>query len=65
MVVKLIELIGASSKGWEDAVESAVSKAGESLKNIHAVDVIGFKAKIENGKISEYRANVKIAFVIE
>ncbi|MBM2852798.1 MAG: Dodecin, partial [Candidatus Nitrosotenuis sp.] len=31
----------------------------------HAVDVLGFKAKIENGKISEYRANVKIAFVIE
>ena len=65
MVVKLIELIGVSSKSWEDAVESAVNKAGESLKNIHAVDVLGFKAKVENGKISEYRANVKIAFVIE
>ncbi|MBM2852743.1 MAG: Dodecin, partial [Candidatus Nitrosotenuis sp.] len=47
MVVKLIELIGASSKGWEDAVESAVNKAGESLKHIHEVDVLGFKAKIE------------------
>jgi flavin-binding protein dodecin len=65
LVVKLIELIGVSSKGWEDAVESAVNKAGESLKHIHAVDVLGFKAKVENGKISEYRANVKIAFVIE
>ena len=65
MVVKLIELLGSSSKSWENAVESAVNKAGESLKNIHAVDVLGFTAKIENGKISEYRANIKIAFVIE
>lgn len=65
MVVKLIELIGASSKSWEDSVESAISKAGESLKNIHSVDVLSFKAKVENGKISEYRTNVKIAFVIE
>ena len=65
MVVKLIELIGTSSKSWEDSVESAVNKAGESLKNIHAVDVLSFKAKVENGKISEYRTNVKIAFVIE
>ncbi|QLH07247.1 dodecin family protein [Nitrosopumilus ureiphilus] len=65
MVVKLIELIGTSSKSWEDSVESAISKAGESLKNIHAVDVLSFKAKVENGKISEYRTNVKIAFVIE
>ena len=65
MVVKLIELIGTSSKSWEDAVESAIIKAGESLKNIHAVDVLSFKAKVENGKISEYRANVKVAFVVE
>lgn len=57
--------MGTSSKSWEDAVESAISKAGESLKNIHAVDVLSFKAKIEDGKISEYRTNVKIAFVIE
>jgi len=65
LVVKLIELIGTSSKSWEDSVESAISKAGESLKNIHSVDVLSFKAKVENGKISEYRTNVKIAFVIE
>ena len=57
--------MGTSPKSWEDAIESAVNKAGDSLKNIHSVDVLGFKAKVENGKISEYRANVKIAFVIE
>lgn len=65
MAVKIIELMGSSTKSWPDAVEEAVAKAGESLRNIHSVDVMGLKAKIANGKISEFRANVKIAFLIE
>ena len=65
MAVKLIELLGTSSESWSAAVEEAVGKAGESLRNIHAVDVLSLKAKVENGKITEYRANVKLAFVIE
>lgn len=65
LAVKLIELIGASTESWPKAVEEAVTKAGESLRNIQAVDVLSLKAKVENGKISEYRANVKIAFVID
>ncbi len=65
MAVKLIELMGASTESWPKAVEEAVTKAGESLRNIQAVDVLSLKAKVENGKIAEYRANVKIAFVID
>ncbi|HEY4680805.1 MAG TPA: dodecin family protein [Nitrosarchaeum sp.] len=65
MVVKVIELIGSSPMSWEEATKTAITKAGESLKNIHSVDVLGFKAVVENGKIKEYRTNVKIAFVIE
>jgi flavin-binding protein dodecin len=57
--------MGTSTESWPKAVEEAVGKAGESLRNIHAVDVLSFKAKVDNGKIIEYRANVKIAFVIE
>ena len=57
--------MGASTESWPKAVEEAVTKAGESLRNIQAVDVLSLKAKVENGKISEYRANVKIAFVID
>jgi len=57
--------MGSSTKSWDDAVEEAVAKASDSVRNIHGVDVLGFKAKIENGKITQYRADVKIAFVIE
>ncbi len=65
MAVKVIELVGASTESWPKAVEEAVSKAGESLRNIHGVDVTGFKAQVKDGKITEYRADVKIAFIIE
>jgi len=65
LAVKLVELMGSSTKSWDDAVEEAVAKASDSVRNIHGVDVLGFKAKIENGKITQYRADVKIAFVIE
>jgi len=65
LAVKLIELMGSSEKSWDDAVEEAVAKASNSVRNIHGVDVLGFKAKIENGKIVQYRADVKIAFVLE
>ncbi|MDH3794011.1 MAG: dodecin family protein [Nitrosopumilus sp.] len=65
MAVKLVELMGSSEKSWDDAVEEAVAKASDSVRNIHGVDVLGFKAKIENGKITQYRADVKIAFVID
>lgn len=65
MAVKLVELMGTSEKSWDAAVEEAVAKASSSVRNIHGVDVLGFKAKIENGKITQYRADVKIAFVID
>ena len=57
--------MGTSTNSWPDAVEEAVAKAGKSLRNIHSVDVLGLKAKVANGKITEFRANVKIAFLIE
>ena len=64
MAVKVIELVGTSTESWPKAVEEAVSKAGESLRNIH-VDVLGLKAQVKDGKITEYRADVKIAFKID
>ncbi len=65
LAVKVIELVGTSTESWPKAVEEAVSKAGESLRNIHGVDVTGLKAQVKDGKITEYRADVKIAFIIE
>jgi len=64
-VVKIIELVGCSSEGLQDAVESAVKEAAKTLRNLRGVDVIGWTAKIKDDKIVEYRANVKISFLVE
>jgi flavin-binding protein dodecin len=64
-VVKIIELIGSSPKGWEEAVENAVKEASKTVKNIKGVHVKRCTAKVEDNKIVEYRADVKIAFIVE
>jgi dodecin len=64
-VVKIIELIGSSPKSWEEAAKSALAEAAKTIKNIKSVYVKRCNAKVENNKIVEYRAVVKIAFVVE
>ena len=64
-VVKVIELVGSSSKGLQEAVENAVEEAAKTLRNLRGVDVLGWTAKIDGNKIVEYRANVKISFLVD
>ena len=64
-VVKIIELIGTSPDGWNEAVQNAVTEAAKTVKNIKGVHVKRCTAKVEDNKIVEYNANVKIAFIVE
>jgi len=64
-VVKIVELIGSSPKSWEDATKNALAEATKTVKNIKSIYVKRCNAKVENNKIVEYRAVVKIAFVVE
>lgn len=64
-VVKIIELIGSSPKGWEDAVKNALAEATKTIKEIKSIYVKRCNAKVENNKIVQYRAVVKIAFVVQ
>jgi flavin-binding protein dodecin len=59
--VKVSELVGESENSWKGAVQSAISEASRSMRNIVAVEVVNFTANVENGKLVEYKANVKIA----
>ncbi len=61
MHIKVSEMVGESSAGWKDAVQSAVSEASKSLNEIVGVEVVNFTANVENGKVVGYRANLKIA----
>ena len=62
--LKVIELIGTSSQSWEDAANNAVKEAQETIKGITGLEVVGQTARVENGTITEYRSNVKVAFMV-
>ena len=64
-VIKVIELVGNSTKSWEDAANNAVKTAAKTLRGLVGADIEGMTAVIKDGKIIEYRATVKIAFMIE
>jgi flavin-binding protein dodecin len=64
-VLKVIEVLANSSKSWEDAVENAVEQASKSVKHIKSVYINEQSASVTDGKISEYRVNVKITFEVK
>ncbi|MFQ6012910.1 MAG: dodecin family protein [Thermoplasmata archaeon] len=61
---KVIELVGSSSDGFDDAVRNAVAEAAKTVKNITGVRVLGMTAKVEGNRLTQFRANVKIAFAV-
>jgi dodecin len=63
--VKIIELVGVSPKPWHDAVEEALQEAAKTLHGIHGIDVVSTTAAVKDNKITEYRATVKVAFLVE
>jgi flavin-binding protein dodecin len=64
-VVKVVELVGSSEASFSDAVRGAVSTASKTIRNITGVDVISSNATVENGEISLYKVQVKIAFLVD
>lgn len=64
-VARVTELISASTKSFEDAIQVGVSRAVKTLKNVEGVWVDNQKCVITNGKISEYRVNLKVTFILE
>jgi len=64
-VAKIIELVVSSKSGWEDAVRAGVEDAARTVRGIRGVDVQDWTARVENNKIVEYKANLKIAFSVE
>lgn len=64
-VYRVTEIIGTSSKSWEDAAKNAVETAAESLRDLRIAEVSKLDMKIENGKVVSYRARVSLSFKYE
>ena len=61
-VYKVIELVGTSTESWEKAAAAAVGRASESLRDLRIAEVIELDMQIEDGKVSTYRAKIKVSF---
>lgn len=64
-VYKVIELVGTSSESWEKAAAAAVSKAGQSLRDLRVAEVSELDMQLENGQVIAYRAKVHVSFKYE
>ncbi len=64
-VAKVIELTSSSSKSIEDAVEIGIAKADATLDHIESAWVQDIKCIVKNGKVAEWRINMKVTFLLK
>ncbi|MBN2175687.1 MAG: dodecin domain-containing protein [Bacteroidales bacterium] len=64
-MIKVIEVIGTSDKGFTEATKNAVAEAARTLKNIKSIYIKEMNANVENQNIISYAVNAKISFEIE
>lgn len=63
--VKTIELVGSSETSWEDAAQTALDDADETLEEISGLETVSQTADVENGKITRYKTTLHVAFVLQ
>jgi flavin-binding protein dodecin len=64
-VAKVVTVIGSSPESFAKAADAAVQEAAKTLRGITGADVISMSANVEDGKISNYKTTVNIAFALE
>jgi flavin-binding protein dodecin len=64
-VYKTIELVGSSSKSIEDAVQKAVAKAGQTVRNLRWFQVLDTRGHIEGARVAHWQVTLKLGFTLE
>jgi flavin-binding protein dodecin len=64
-VYKMVELVGSSPESWEKAAAAAVELAARTLRDLRVAEVVSLDMHLENGKVTAYRAKVKVSFKYE
>ncbi len=64
-VYKIVEVVGSSSTSWEDAARSAVKTASKSLRDLRIAEITKLDVKIDDGKITAFRARLSLSFKYE
>jgi len=64
-VMNTIELEGVSDTSWGEAAREAVREAARTIRGINRLEVLGTSTAVENGRITEYRTQVRLYFTVE
>lgn len=64
-VYKVVEIVGSSPDGIDAAIENAVGRAGETIRNIGWFEVIGTRGHVVDGKVAHYQVTLKIGFTLD
>ena len=64
-VYKSVEITGTSSDGVKEAIDGAIAKASQSLRNLDWFEVVGIRGHIEDGAVGHYQVTLKIGFRLE
>jgi flavin-binding protein dodecin len=64
-VYKVVEVIGTSTKSWEEAAKNAVETAAGKLRDLRVAEIVKLDMKVEDGKVRAYRARVLLSFKYE
>ena len=64
-IAKVVEVNSSSQKSFEDAIQTGISKVTETVKNVQGAWINEQKVIIQDNKITEYRVNLKISFVVD
>ena len=64
-VYKLLELTGSSTVSIEDAVQTAIAKANETVRNIHWFEVTETRGHVADGKVAHWQVSLKVGFTLD
>ena len=64
-VVNVVELLGESEQGWEDATRQVVAEATKTLRGVTSVWIKEFQATVEEDRVKNFRVTAKVSFVME
>ena len=64
-IYKLLDLVGSSEKSIEDAIQKAIQRANETIRNLRWFEVVQIRGQIEGGQVQHYQVTLKVGFTME
>lgn len=64
-VARVTKITASSTSSFQDAVKGGLARASKTIRGITGLEVVTQKAKVEKGKIAEYRVTMELTFVLE